>query len=67
MAKTSTNTYHADGPCPLLTCLETGLHDHPVCPECGALDFGNFHCQECKKHNVVGERLRRYRREGRLT
>jgi hypothetical protein len=43
-------TMHFDGPCPFLTCLKTGPHDHPVCPKCGALRYGNLYCEECQKH-----------------
>lgn len=38
-----------DGSCPFLTCLETGPHVHPVCPECGAVRYGNIFCGECRK------------------
>lgn len=56
---------HFDGPCPFLTCLETGPHDHPVCPDCGAVDFGNFSCSTCQQNNRTAERIERYKREGR--
>jgi len=36
-----------DGPCLFLTCLETGVHGHDVCPECGAVRFGNVFCRTC--------------------
>lgn len=35
------------GPCPFLTCLETGLHRHPTCPRCGAMRYGNLFCSTC--------------------
>ena len=35
---------HFDGPCPFLTCLETGPHDHPICPDCGAVKKCPFEC-----------------------
>jgi predicted amidophosphoribosyltransferase len=38
-----------DGPCPLLTCLETGPHSHPICQACGAVNYGNLYCSECRK------------------
>lgn len=42
---------HFDGPCPALTCLETGPHTHAACAECGAFRHGNvFQCRTC---NVV--------------
>jgi len=40
---------HFGGPCPFLTCLETGPHEHPVCPECGAVRYGNFYCPVCRR------------------
>lgn len=41
-------TWSTDGPCPFLTCLETGPHEHAVCPTCGAVRYGNpFYCQTC--------------------
>lgn len=37
--------------CPLLTCLADGLHSHLVCPECGAVRYGNpFYCKTCRVH-----------------
>ena len=45
-----------DGPCPFATCLETGPHSHPVCPECGAVRHGNPSCPECRKHTGKIER-----------
>lgn len=41
-------TWSVNGPCPFLTCLETGPHEHPVCPDCGAVRYGNpFGCPTC--------------------
>lgn len=37
-----------EGPCPFLTCRETGPHSHPVCPNCGAVRFGNLVCPTCR-------------------
>jgi hypothetical protein len=39
-----------DGPCPFLTCLQTEPHDHPVCPDCGAVRWGNAYCETCRSH-----------------
>jgi hypothetical protein len=39
-----------DGPCPFLTCLESGSHSHPICPKCGAVKHGNANCDECRSH-----------------
>jgi len=40
--------WKAPGWCPFLTCLETGPHEHPVCPECEAVRYGNpFFCATC--------------------
>lgn len=36
-----------DGPCPFLTCHDTGPHGHDICPECGAVAFGNAFCGTC--------------------
>jgi hypothetical protein len=41
---TEPKTIHFDGPCPFLTCLEEGPHDHPICPDCGAVRYGNLYC-----------------------
>lgn len=46
-----------DGPCPFLTCLETGLHGHDVCPGCGAVKFGNLSCAVCRSHWPGGDPL----------
>lgn len=56
-----------DGPCPMLTCLETEPHSHPVCPDCGAVDFGNWFCTTCRENNMTEERVMIYQLEGRLT
>jgi hypothetical protein len=44
-------TIHFDGVCPFLMCLETGPHDHPICPKCGAVRYGNIGCPECRAHH----------------
>ncbi len=40
---------HFDGPCPFLLCWELGPHDHPVCPSCGAVRYGNMLCATCQQ------------------
>jgi hypothetical protein len=40
--------WSVDGPCPFLTCLDTGPHEHAICPACEAVRYGNpFYCQTC--------------------
>lgn len=46
------------GPCPFLTCLETGPHGHDVCPECDAVRFGNPYCRHCVTHAYWPEDFR---------
>lgn len=46
-----------DGPCPFLTCLETGPHGHDVCTNCGAVKFGNMFCATCRSHWPGGDPL----------
>lgn len=41
---------HFFGPCPFLTCQETAPHDHDICPECGAVRYGNLFCNTCRQH-----------------
>lgn len=41
-------TAHVDGPCPFVTCAVTVAHDHPVCPDCDAVGFGNIFCKTCR-------------------
>lgn len=41
-----------DGPCPFLLCLETGPHTHPVCPDCGAVRYGNLSCTTCRERRA---------------
>jgi hypothetical protein len=43
-----TPSVNLDGPCPFLTCLAPGPHSHPICPECGAVRFGNLFCPTCR-------------------
>lgn len=40
-----------DGPCPFLLCLEQGPHEHEVCPDCGAVRFGNITCCTCRNYH----------------
>lgn len=39
--------YASDGPCPLLSCGQTGWHSHPVCEICEAVQYGNISCGNC--------------------
>lgn len=34
--------------CPFLLCLVTEAHTHPVCPDCGAVRYGNIFCPTCR-------------------
>jgi hypothetical protein len=43
---------HFDGPCPFLTCLDSAPHDHPVCPDCGAVRYGNMFCATCRREGA---------------
>lgn len=47
-------TWRVSGYCPFLTCLETGPHEHPICPECRAVRYGNpLYCPTCNAvHNA---------------
>lgn len=38
-----------DGPCMFLFCLDDGPHGHDICPDCGAVRFGNASCATCVK------------------
>ena len=40
---------HFDGPCPLLMCLADFPHEHPICPKCKAVGYGNICCEKCRK------------------
>ena len=42
-----------DGPCPFILCLATGPHEHPICPECGAVRYGNIGCDTCRKESGI--------------
>lgn len=48
---TTTATHPAewttDGYCPYLLCLLLVPHAHPVCPDCGAVRYGNITCATC--------------------
>lgn len=48
-----TNTIHFPGSCPYLLCLEAGPHDHPVCPQCGAVRYGNIYCPICRQYHAT--------------
>ncbi len=51
------NKIHFDGPCPLLMCLADGEHDHQICPECGAVAYGNICCVECRRNVDIHREL----------
>lgn len=53
-----TDAIFLDGPCPFLTCLETGPHGHDVCPDCGAVRFGNMCCRTCIEHSPYSDEMR---------
>lgn len=53
-----TDAVFLDGPCPFLTCPETGPHGHDVCPECDAVRFGNMCCRTCVTHADYSEETR---------
>jgi hypothetical protein len=36
-----------DGPCPFLRCLDTEVHAHAACADCGAINHGNINCRTC--------------------
>ena len=42
-----------EGSCPFLMCLETLPHSHPVCPDCGAVRFGNLGCKTCREYHEI--------------
>ena len=48
---------HFDGPCPLLMCLADCPHDHPICPRCGAVGYGNISCDECRNNVDINREL----------
>lgn len=35
--------------CPFVSCLVTEPHTHPVCPDCGAVRYGNVCCDTCRQ------------------
>jgi ribosomal protein L32 len=45
-----------DGPCMFLTCLKQEPHYHAVCPNCGAVRYGNLTCPECQDQAKNGIR-----------
>ena len=48
-------TWHCDGWCPFLLCLQTEAHDHPICPDCGAMRFGALDCPTCRLYYDLRE------------
>jgi hypothetical protein len=54
---TGTNAIFIDGPCPLLSCLDTGPHGHDICPACDAVQYGNLFCATCRSHWPGGDPL----------
>ena len=46
-----------DGPCPFLMCSARRAHSHPVCPDCGAVRYGNISCPTCRQHHEHESRL----------
>lgn len=42
-----TEKMHIKGLCPFTFCVETKPHDHEICPECGAVNYGNVGCATC--------------------
>ena len=48
-------TYHAEGPCPFLLCNMTTPHDHPICPDCGAVRYGSLECPTCQRERAKYE------------
>lgn len=53
-----TDSIFIDGSCWFLTCLETGPHGHDMCPDCGAVRFGNLFCRTCLTHAAISEEVR---------
>ena len=41
------------GPCPFLLCLIQVPHEHPICPECDAVRFGNMYCETCRREGPI--------------
>ena len=33
--------------CPFLACVVRQPHTHPICPDCGAVRYGNIMCRTC--------------------
>ena len=48
---------HFDGVCPLLMCLADTPHEHPICPKCGAVAYGNICCDECSRNVDIHREL----------
>ncbi len=36
--------------CPFLFCVRTEPHEHSICPECGAVRYGNRFCATCRAY-----------------
>lgn len=46
------------GICNFLLCPEFGPHIHYICPECGAVKFGNIFCATCGgKHDRLRQEI----------
>ena len=41
------------GWCPLVSCLRMKPHRHSVCSLCGAVQHGNFGCEECQRYRAT--------------
>ena len=48
---------HFDGCCPFLLCFADCPHDHPICPKCGAVGYGNISCAECRNNIDIHREL----------
>ena len=44
---TTPHSVHFGGCCPFLSCLIVEAHSHPICPDCGAVRYGNAFCPTC--------------------
>jgi hypothetical protein len=52
------NAIFFDAHCPFLMCTEAEPHGHDVCPECGAVRFGNLWCRTCLTHAPISAEFR---------
>ena len=50
-------TVHFDGSCPFLLCLADCPHDHPICPKCGDVGYGNICCDKCRQNIDIHREL----------